>query len=153
MAVSKATTVEGYLSELPPDRREVVSAVRKMVLRHLPKGYEEAMAYGMIGYGIPLARYPDTYNRQPLGYVAIAAQKNYYSLYLMCAYTDTDDERELEAAFAKAGKKLDMGKSCVRFKRLEDLPPLDEIGKIIARTTPDEFIARYEAMRAGGKER
>ena len=149
MASSKAATVEEYLTELPPERREVVSAVRKMVRKHLPKGYAETMAFGMIGYGIPLSRYPDTYNKQPLAYAAIAAQKNYYSLYLMCAYTDSEDERDLKSAFAKAGKKLDMGKSCIRFKRLEDLPPLDEIGKIIARTPPDEFIRRYEATRAG----
>ena len=149
MASSKAATVEEYLAELPPDRREVVSAIRKMVGKHLPKGYTETMAFGMIGYGIPLSRYPDTYNGQPLAYLAIAAQKNYYSLYLMSAYTDSEDERDLKAAFEKAGKKLDMGKSCVRFKRLEDLPPLDEIGRIIARTSPDEFIRRYEAVRAG----
>jgi hypothetical protein len=87
MASSKAATVDAYLAELPEDRRAVVSAVRDVVLRSLPAGYEESMAFGMIGYGVPLARYPDTYNGQPLSYAAIAAQKSYYALYLMGAYS------------------------------------------------------------------
>jgi hypothetical protein len=149
MAYSTAATVEEYLAGLPPERREAVTAVRKMVRKHLPKGYTETMAFGMIGYGIPLSRYPNTYNKQPLSYVAIAAQKNYCSLYLMSAYTGSDDDRDLKAAFAAAGKKLDMGKSCIRFKRVEDLPPLEAIGEIIARTPPDEYIRRYEAARSG----
>ena len=149
MAQSSATTVDAYLAELPAERRAVVSAVRDAVRRHLPEGYEEAMAFGMIGYGIPLSRYPDTYNKQPLAYVAIAAQKNYYSLYVMSAYTGSEDERDIKAAFAKAGKKLDMGKSCIRFKRVEDIP-LEEIGRVIGRTPPDAYIARYEAVRKPG---
>lgn len=154
MAVSKAATVNDYLAELPPGRREVVSAVRKVVRKHLPKGYEETMAFGMIGYGIPLSRYPNTYNKQPLGYVAIAAQKNYYSLYVMSAYTGSKDEADIKAAFTKAGKKLDMGKSCIRFRSLDDIP-LEEIGKVIARTPPEEFIRRYEEARGrqGGRGR
>lgn len=154
MAGSKAATVEEYLQELPDDRRAVVSAVRDAVLRHLPAGYEESMAFGMIGYGIPLARYPDTYNGQPLSFAAIAAQKNHYALYLVCAYQDPAQEQALREAFAAAGKKLDMGKSCIRFKGLDDLP-LEDIGRIIAATPPDAFIARYEAARgkAGDGER
>jgi uncharacterized protein YdhG (YjbR/CyaY superfamily) len=148
MASSKAATVEEYLQELPEDRRAVVSAVRDVVLRNLPEGYRETMAWGMISYGIPLERYPDTYNKQPLGYAAIAAQKNYYALYLMTPYMDDRQEQQLREAFAAAGKKLDMGKSCVRFRKLDDLP-LDEIGRIIAATPPDAFIAQYEAARAG----
>ena len=147
MAHSKAATVDEYLAELPPERREVVSAVRDMVRRHLPKGYEEAMAFGMIGYAVPLSRYPVTYNRQPLAYVAIAAQKNYCSLYLMSAYTDSADERAVREAFQRAGKKLDMGKSCIRFKRADDIP-LEAIGRIIARNSVDEWIATYERARA-----
>jgi hypothetical protein len=148
MASSKAATVDEYLRELPDDRRAVVSAVRDVVLRNLPEGYRETMSYGMIGYGIPLERYPDTYNRQPLSFAAIAAQKSYYALYLMCAYQDPAQEQALRDAFAAAGKKLDMGKSCIRFKSLDDLP-LDAIGHIIASTPPDAFIARHEAARAG----
>lgn len=143
---SQAKTVEAYLKELPPERREVVAAVRRLVLKHLPKGYAESMAFGMIGYGVPLARYPDTYNGQPLAYAAIAAQKNHYSLYLMSVYADSAEERALRAAFAKAGKKLDMGKSCVRFKRLADLE-MEALGKAIAAVSVDEFVARYEASR------
>ena len=150
MAVSRAATVDEYLAELPAERRAVVSAVRDMVRRHLPEGYEEAMAFGMIGYGVPLSRYPVTYNRQPLAYVAIAAQKNYCSLYLMSAYADSADERAVRLAFERAGKKLDMGKSCIRFKRVEDIP-LEDIGPIIARNSVADWIATYERARGGGR--
>jgi uncharacterized protein YdhG (YjbR/CyaY superfamily) len=146
MASSKAATVQEYLAELPEDRRAVVAAVRDVVLRSIPAGYQESMAFGMIGYGVPLERYPDTYNGQPLAYAAIAAQKNYYALYLMSAYTGAQ-EQAVREAFAAAGKKLDMGKSCIRFKKLDDLP-LDALGRIIAATPPDAFIAQYEAARA-----
>jgi uncharacterized protein YdhG (YjbR/CyaY superfamily) len=145
MAGSSAATVEEYLQELPPERREVVSAVRDVVLRNLPEGYRESMSFGMIGWGIPLERYPDTYNKQPLGYAALAAQKNYYALYLGI-YQDPQQEADFREAFAKAGKKLDMGKSCVRFRRLDDLP-LDVIGRTIAGTPPEELIRQYEASR------
>ena len=86
----------------------------------MPAGYAESMAYGMIGWAVPLARYPNTYNGQPLGYVALAAQKNYFALYLTCAYQDAAEEAWLADAFARSGKKLDKGKSCVRFRRLEE---------------------------------
>ncbi len=147
MPVSKAATVDAYLDELPPDRRAVVATVRDLVRRHLPAGYAESMSFGMIGWGIPLERYPDTYNRQPLGYVSLAAQKHHYALYLMCAYMDPADEAWLRDAFAVAGKKLDIGKSCLRFTRLDDLP-LDALGAFIAATPPEALIAKYEAARA-----
>ena len=150
MVTSRAATVEDYLDELPPDRRRVIEGVRDVILRHLPAGYREAMAFGMIGYGIPLEHYPDTYNGQPLGYVALAAQKGAYSLYLNSAYQDSSELAWLEAAWRDAGKKLDMGKSCVRFKRLEDLP-LDVVGRFVARTTPESFIAQYEQMRGAAR--
>ncbi|HEX9798934.1 MAG TPA: DUF1801 domain-containing protein [Thermoanaerobaculia bacterium] len=146
MVQSKAKTVEEYLKDLPPERREVVAAVRKLVEKHLPKGYVESMAFGMIGWGIPLARYPNTYNGQPLGYVALAAQKNYYSLYLMSVYSDSAEERALRAAFAKAGKKLDMGKCCVRFKKLADLE-MEALGRSIAANPPERLIELYEESR------
>jgi hypothetical protein len=147
MVSSSASTVQGYLDELPPDRREVISQVRKIILDHLPEGYAETMGWGMISYGIPLERYPNTYNGQPLAYAALAAQKRYYALYLMGVYQDKEQEEQLRAAFEKAGKKLNMGKSCLRFRKLDDLP-LDVIGDVIAATTPAELIARYEASRA-----
>ena len=146
MVSSKATTVEQYLDELPPERRQVVSTVRQMVLANLPTGYKETMNWGMISYEIPLERYPDTYNKQPLGYVALAAQKHYYSLYLMGAYADGEQDSYLKDGFKKAGKKLDMGKSCVRFKKLEDIP-LDVLGHVISSTTPDRYIKYYEESR------
>ena len=147
MVSSAATTVEAYLASLPEERRAVVSAVRDVVRTHLPDGYREAMAWGMIGYAIPLERYPDTYNGQPLCFAALAAQKNHFSLYLTCAYNDTRDAQRLKEAFVQAGKKLDMGKSCIRFKSLDDLP-LPAIGKLIASVPPEEFIARHERARA-----
>ena len=146
MASSKAGTVEEYLQELPEDRRAVVSAVRDVVLRNLPAGYRETMSWGMISYEVPLEDYPNTYNRQPLGYAALAAQKNYYALYLLTPYQDPAQEQWLRDEFSKAGKKLDMGKSCLRFKKLDDLP-LDVVGRVIASTPPREFIAQYERAR------
>jgi hypothetical protein len=146
MVKSTATTVEEYLEELPEERRAVVAGVRDVILRHLPEGYRESLNWGMICYEVPLERYPDTYNKQPLGYAALAAQKNGYSLHLMCAYQDSEQERLLREGFASAGLKLDMGKSCVRFRKLEDLP-LEVIGRAVASTTPEQFIATYEASR------
>ena len=148
MVSSNAATVADYLASLPPERREVVSALRKLIRAHLPKGYVEAMRYGMVCYEIPLSRYPDTYNKQPLSYVAVAAQKNSYSLYLTCAYLDEGRAQRLRDAHASAGKRLDMGKSCVRFKSLDALE-LEAIAAEIASTTPAQFIERYEASRAG----
>ena len=146
MVKSKASTVEQYLEELPPEQREVVSTVRDLILRNLPKGYVESMNWGMISYEIPLEDYPDTYNKQPLGYLALAAQKNHYSLYMMGVYTDAVQEAKLIEGFDKAGKKLDMGKSCVRFRKLDDVP-LDVLGELIASTPPKEMINRYEKSR------
>ncbi len=144
MAQSKAQTVEEYLAELPIDRREAIVAVRKVILAHLPQGYEETMQFGMIGYVIPLERYPKTYNQQALQYAALASQKNYMSLYLMNIYGDKETQEWFTEQYRASGKRLDMGKSCVRFKKLEDLP-IHLIGQAIARTTVAEFIKRYEA--------
>jgi hypothetical protein len=146
MSKSKASTVEEYLEELPAERRAVVSGVREVILRHLPEGYREAMNWGMISYEIPRERYPETYNGQPLGYAALAAKKNGYSLHLMCIYQDSEQERLLREGFAGAGLKLDMGKSCVRFRKLEDLP-LEVIGRAVASTSPAQLIALHEAAR------
>ena len=149
MVTSAAVTPDEYVASLPGDRAAAVQAVRDVINANLPAGYREGMAFGMIGWYVPLERYADTYNGQPLGLVALASQKNHLSLYLNNVYGDPGTEAWFRERWARTGKKLDMGKSCIRFKRLEDLPPLDEIGKIIARTPPDEFIRRYEATRAG----
>jgi len=137
-------TVDIYLKSLPPMRREVISALRKIILKNLPKGYQEGMEYGMIAYYVPLSRYPKTYNGQPLGYISVASHKNYVSLYLMGIYGQ--GEVEFKRAYKKTGKKLDMGKSCVRFTKIEDLP-LDLIAETVARYTPEEFIRLYESSR------
>lgn len=146
MVSSKATSVQAYLNELPEDRRATISAVRDVILRNLPDGYSETMNWGMITYEVPLARYPNTYNGQPLAYASLAAQKNFNAVYLNNIYQDSQEEGWLREEFKKAGKKLDMGKSCVRFRKLEDIP-LEAIGKVVASTPLDEFIERYEASR------
>ena len=151
MAQSKAATVDEYLDELSPDRREAIETVRRVILEKLPDGYEEMMQYGMIGYAIPLERYPVTYNGQPLGYVALASQKNYMSVYLMNIYGDPEAEKWFTESYKASGKKLDMGKSCVRFKTLDDLP-LDLIGEAVARTSASDFIEWYELMRGLSKK-
>ncbi len=146
MVWSSAQTVEEYLAELPPDRREAINAVRKVILDNLPTGYEEMMQFGMISYVIPLERYPVTYNKQPLQYAALASQKHYMSVYLMNVYGDPDSEQWFVEQYRASGKKLDMGKSCVRFKKLDDLP-LDLIGRAVARTPVEAYIEVYEAAR------
>jgi uncharacterized protein DUF1801 len=146
MVPSKATTVKEYLAWLPEERRKVISKVRSVIRKHLPKGYEEKVTYGIISYQVPLKTLPDTYNGQPLCYAALAAQKNHNSLYLMCAYGDAKQRADLEQAFKTAGKRLDMGKACVRFKNAEDLP-LPAIGKLIAAVPPAKYIATYEASK------
>jgi hypothetical protein len=138
--------VAEYLDQLPPEQREVVSKVRDTILANLPEGYVETMNWGMISYEIPLEDYPDTYNNRPLSYAALAAQKRYYSLYLNSVYGDPEKEAELKEGFERAGRKLDMGKSCVRFRKLEQVP-LDVIGDVMASTPPEEYIAIYEASR------
>jgi hypothetical protein len=144
---SDARTVEDYLASLPEDRRTAIGAVRDVVNANLPVGYEETMAFGMIGWGIPLADYPDTYNGQPLGVAALASQKNHMAIYLMGLYGREPEEAWFRAEYARRGMKLDMGKSCVRFKRLDQVP-LDVIGEVIAKITPAKLIERYEAARA-----
>ena len=146
MVSSSAATVVDYLAELDPERRTQIETVRKVVNAALPAGYVEVMSYGMIGWVIPLADYPDTYNKQPLGYAGLAAQKNSNSLYLNCVYASTERTERLKVKWKLSGKKLDMGKSCIRFKRADDLA-LDLIRDEIAATTPAEFITVYEATR------
>ena len=144
MAQSTAKTPAAYLKELPADRRREVARVREMVRKHLPAGYRETMNWGMITYEVPLERHPNTYNGQPLCFAGLAAQKNHLSLYFMPV--DAASLARLKAACAKAGKKLDMGKSCIRFKRADDLP-LDALGAEIAAVPVDRFVSYMEASR------
>lgn len=143
---SEAETVDAYLASLPPPRRELVVALRDTIVAHLPEGYEETMQYGMIAYVVPRRRYPLTYNDQPLAYIALASQKHYVSVYLMGIYSDAEAETKLQQGFAEAGVKLDRGKSCVRFRKLEDVP-FDVLAESVAGVGVDDFIERYEASR------
>jgi hypothetical protein len=146
MVLSAAPTVTTYLQSLPEERRKVIAKLRSVIKKNLPKGYQEAMNFGMITYQVPLRRYPDTYNGQPLCYAGLAAQKNYNALYLMRPYGDAKQRKFLEESFAQAGKKLNMGKSCIRFKTLEDLP-LPAIAAVVASTPPDTWIAAAKKAR------
>src|SRR3954454_14082158 len=133
MATSTAATVAEYLDSLPAERKASLEVVRKVILENLPAGYQEGIQYGLISYFIPLERYPVTYNKQPLSCVALASQKNHMALYLMCVYGSPDVRARFETEYQQSGKRLDMGKSCLRFKRADDLP-LDLIGKTVAAT-------------------
>jgi len=143
---SKAKTVAEYLKSLPEDHRKGISTLRKLILKNLPKGYREAMNWGAIVYEVPLSVYPVTYNGQPLGYVGLASQKNYMVFYAMNLYADKGTEKWFRDSFKSAGKKLDMGKCCVRFKTLEDLD-LRTIGKLVAKTPMKDYIRHYELSR------
>ena len=147
MVSSRATTVEQYLAELPDDRREDMARVREVILANLPDGFEETMQYGMIGYAIPLERFPNTYNGQALGSVALAAQKRHISVYMHALYASLELTAWFVEAYAAAGKKLNMGKSCVRFRRADDAA-LDVIGEAVAQVTPDQLIAAHEAAHS-----
>ncbi len=147
---SKATTVAAYLAGLDPAHRKVVAAVRKVIRANLPKGYVESMNRGMIAYEIPLTRSPDTYNRQPLMYVALARQKNHYALHLSGIYGEPKLAAELKRAYADAGLKPDMGKGCVRFRTLDAIP-LATIGELVARVPVEDYLRRYEQVK--GKPR
>jgi hypothetical protein len=155
LMTSNAKTVTQYLQGLPPDRRAAISAVRDVILANLPTGYEECMLYGMIGYAVPHSLYPAGYHcdpSQPLMYASLGSQKNHMALYLMCAYGDPATAKWFQEAYAAAGKKLDMGKACVRFRRIEDLP-LEVIGQAIARIPVNKYIARVEAILQGRPSR
>jgi hypothetical protein len=146
MFTNKAKTVAEYVASLPQERQGVVKQLRTFVKKHLPKGYKEQIGWGAITYAVPLSVLPETYNGEPLCYAAIAAQKNYYSLYLMSAYGDAAQAKRLADGFRKRGKRLDMGKSCLRFKSLDDLP-LDVVADVIASTPMDVYVERYKSVR------
>ena len=150
MVQSKAQTVADYLAELPEDRRAVVSAVRDRVNAVLPDGYQENMAWGMIGWSVPMEVSGPTYNGQPLGYVSLAAQKRHYALYISCAYSDPERYARLEQAFKDKGFKFDMGKSCLRFTDPEKVA-WEAVEAELASLTPEEFVALSEEARKSGR--
>lgn len=150
---SKAATVAEYLASLPPDRREAISAVRRVILDNLDKDYAEGMQYGMIGFAVPHSVFPAGYHcdpRQPLPFAGLASQKGHMSLHLMALYMDAEQDRWFRAAWAKTGKRLDMGKACIRFKKADDLA-LDVIGEAVRRIPAAAYIANYQRLLAKGR--
>lgn len=152
MQLTDVQQVQDHLDGLPPDRRVAIETVRRAILDNLPEGYQETWDFGMIAYVIPLETYPKTYNGHPLMYAALASQKRHMAVYLMNIDGVQETELWFTRAYQASGKKLDMGKSCVRFKKLDDLP-VDLIGQAIARTTVAQYIERYEASRKQVRER
>lgn len=144
---STVSTPDAHIASQPADRQETLRAVRAVLRDSLEKGFEEGIDHGMITYCVPLSRYPDTYNGRPLGIAALAAQKGYYALYLMSVYGDPKERERFEDAYRKAGKRLDMGKSCVRFRSLDDLP-LDVVADALRRVTVEGYLKRYEEIRS-----
>lgn len=149
MVQSKAATVADYLAELPEERRAVIADLRDRINAAIPDGYREGIGFGMIGWVVPMEVSGPTYNGQPLAYVGLAAQKNNYSLYLTCAYISKEREARIRDAFAKAGLRLDMGKSCIRFKDPSKLA-WDAIAEEISAYSPEEFVAATAHARAHG---
>ena len=153
---TRPATVAAYLSSLAPEQRAVIEEARAFVHRHIPNGYAEFMNWGVINWGIPLEEFSNTYNGQPLCYVGLGAKKRYNSLYLMGAYQSSNGKyttpfsgKLLVDAFKKAGKRLDMGKCCLHFKALDDLE-LTSVAKVIAMSTPKEYIAYYKRVKGLG---
>lgn len=146
-----AASPEDYVASLAPDRKKAISAVRALIKKHLPKGYVESTQYGMISYVVPLSTYPQGYLGKkdvPLPYVSLASQKQHMAVYLMCVYGDAKLAQWFSAAWKKTGKKLDMGKSCLRFESVDDLA-LDVLGEAIGRVSVKDYIALYERNRGG----
>lgn len=147
---SSAKTPDAYVRSLPDGRREAIAAVREVILENLPEGYEEIIDFGMLAYVVPLKRFPNTYNGHPAMIAALASQKQYMSVYLMGVYGSGKVAKAFEAAFKKAGKKLDKGKSCVRFKSLDDLV-LDAVGDVIAAVPVETYLKICQKARADKK--
>lgn len=146
---SSATTVDEYLAQLPPDRRAAIEQVRAVIRQNLPDRVEEGIQYGMIGYYIPHRIYPAGYHcdpTQPLPFAALGSQKNHLALYAMFLYAPNPLLDWFKQAWAASGKKLDMGKACIRFKKVENIP-LDVVGQLFARVSVDSFIARHNQVR------
>jgi hypothetical protein len=147
---SSATTVKDYLASLPADRRAGIEAVRKVILKNLDKDYDESMLYGMIGYAVPHRVWPLGYHcdpKKPLMMAALSSQKDNMTVYLMSVYSDKAERAWFQKAWAKTGKKLNMGGSCIRFKKLEDAA-LDVIGEAIRRTPAKAYVNNYVKLLA-----
>lgn len=153
--ISKATTVDQYITELPEDRVEPIKHLRKIFKKHLPKGFSECMGYGMIGYVVPHKLYPAGYHcspQLPLPFLSLASQKNAITIYHMGLYGSSKLLAWFEAAHAKASaKKLDMGKSCIRYKKAEDIP-YELIAELATKLTPQDWISQYESLYLKSKK-
>lgn len=153
--MKEAKTVEEYLSSLPDDKRAEIEKLRELVKKNLPKGVEEGVCYGMIGFFVPHSTYPDGYHcdpKMPLPFGGLAMRKNAMTLYLNTLYYGEDGKAWLEKEYAKTGKKLDMGESCIRFKTFDDVP-IELIAKAVSRVPLNEFIKWYEASAPVQKAR
>lgn len=146
MVSSRAKTVNQYIDELPVERKEIIKKLRSSIRKNLPSGYKEVMEFGMICYVIPLEKYPNTYNKKPLVYCALASQKQYVSLYLSCVYVDKKTRIEFEQSYQKSGKKLNAGASCIRFKTMQEIP-FEVVNKAIRKFNVKQFIDIYEKSR------
>lgn len=147
MADTTPGAVENYLAGLPPERAEALRAVRELILKHLPAGYAEGLQYGCIGYFVPHARYPKGYHctpAEPLPFLGLASTKSALTLNMFCLYVQNERVERFQERWRAAGKKLDMGASCVRFKKLADVP-LDVVAQTVAEVSVDDFIAHYDA--------
>jgi hypothetical protein len=145
--MSKPTTVDEYLESLPEDRKQALQTVRETILKNLAEGYEEGIQYGMIGYYVPHSVYPPGYHcdkKQPLPFAGLGSQKNHMAIYLMCTYGDPVEDARFKKAWLATGRKLDMGKSCVRFKSIDDVA-LDVLGETIKRIPTEKYIEVYES--------
>ena len=149
---SEAKTVKEYLQSLPDDRKVTITTIRDIIVKNLPKGFEEVMNWGMVTYQVPLTVYPDTYNKQPLMYAALASQKKHMAVYLTSIYMSDESRKEFEKAYKATGKRFDTGKSCVRFKKLDDLP-LPLIGETIASIKMNDFIEKVKAAQSVRKSK
>ncbi|HET6769953.1 MAG TPA: DUF1801 domain-containing protein [Chitinophagaceae bacterium] len=146
---SKAATPDAYLAEIPAERQRAFNKLRSTIKKNLPKGFTETMGYGMLGWVVPHSKYPAGYHcnpKDPLPFMGIASQKNFIAIYHMGVYADPTLLKWFTAAHAKASpKKLDMGKSCIRYKKPDDIP-FQVIGELATKMTPDEWIAIYEKV-------
>ncbi len=146
---SSATTVDQYIAELPEERQKVISQLRKQIKKNLPKGFKECMGYGMIGYVVPHSMYPAGYHcnpKDPLPFMNLASQKNFVAVYSMGIYSNPKLLKWFTDEYAKAGVgKLDMGKSCIRLKKMDKIP-YELFGQLASKVTPDEWIAYYEKV-------
>lgn len=143
----EATNVDDYINQLPADRKPVIQQLRKVILDNLPRGFEEGINYKMIGYFVPHSKYPDGYHcdpKLPLPFMNIASQKNSINLYHSGIYADKKLFDWFVGEYPKHSKrKLDMGKSCIRFKKIDEIP-YDLIGELVSKMTTDEWINTYE---------